>query len=415
MAKKLIELDGDVLEKIFLMLSVDDIEICTQVCREWSNFIHSCIYSQTKVKNRRIDRNWSQVDPKYVQSSEFLPLNLQKPFIIKATDKFVVVQEYNNLHQNDQQFFVFDLENKHVWTTPIIGPAAPVDVQRYHRLWKDYIRVQVFVNQDVFCIIFGNREKKNYYKLMVWSSVTHKKIYDATIGNYCGALFFEDKSTLVVFQANKLETLIFGDKAFISRHSCVNSTPLKKPKIGAADNYNISAPYLLFWQSTTMETRLYMWIYDDLKLELKQFRSYQNFKQFANIEVQYQLMDALYLSDRFVLLTHTHNLPRITNLKIVNDNGTTIQQIAIGRYLANTGLLYNERKLFVKTFKFVNEVMMMFDLKELFDVPLGTEVTYNEINDLKLKNMAYLYYQHYHPEGGRESGCIMNKNFIGKI
>ena len=415
MNKKFIELDVDVLEKIFLLLTVDEIHTCTQVSEEWEEFIRSHIYSQTKVKNLRIERNWSQVDPRYDVSSDFLHVNLDKPFVIKATDKFVVAQEYNNMHVNQQQFRVYNLDTNDVWTTPTIGPTMPVEVPRYQRLWKDYIRVQVFINQDVMAVIFANREKKGYHKLIVWSSVSHRKVYEASMGNYCGALFYEEKSVLVVFQVNKLEVLMFSDKAFLSRHSCVNEINLKKPKVAEADNYNISSPYLLFWQSTVSETRLFMWKYHDLEMELKHYKAYLTFKRFANIDSDNHLKDALYVSNHFLLLTHTHVLPRGTTLKVLNENGIILKQIVLGRYLANSGLLYNDRKLFVKAFRFVYEELMMFDFKELIQDPLdGREVFHKEMDDLRLRNMAYHYYQHYHPEGGRESGFVVNKHFLAK-
>ena len=415
MTKRFIDLDADILEKIFFMLSVDDVKRCTEVSQEWKEFITTFIYSQAKFHQRRIERNWCQEDPKYVKTSEVIEGGLEKPFIIAATDKFLVVNEYNELHHTNQKLVVINVETKEVWKTPTIGPTQEVDVPRYFRMWKDYIRFEVHINEDVLALIFANRAKPGYFRLMVFSNVSHRKLYDAKIGSFVGSVFLSKQSVLVVFQKNKLEILQFSHEAFVHRHSCVTEKALRKPRVYGPDNYTVSSSFILFWQSTATETEFFMWTYNEAEKQVKQIGFQPKFRKFANIPSEYHVFDVAVVSKCFILLTHTNNLPRLTNIRVINPDGSLVQEVKIGRYLANSGLLVNERKIFVKTFQFVSEILMMFDAKELcFNGQHEHDIQHTVIEDLRKRDMAYQYYQHYFPEGGRNSGFCVNDSSLSK-
>ena len=420
MTKRFIDLDADILEKIFFMLSVDDVKRCTEVSQEWKEFITTFIYSQAKFHQRRIERNWCQEDPKYVKTSEVIEGGLEKPFIIAATDKFLVVNEYNELHHTNQKLVVINVETKEAWKTPTIGPTQEVDVPEYIRIWKDYIRYQVHVNEDVLALIYANRANPGYFRLMVFSNVSHRKLFDANISNFVGSVFLSKDSVLVVFQKNKLKTLQFSHEAVVFRHSCVTEKALRKPRVYGPDNYTVSSSFILFWQSTASETEFFMWTYNEAEKQVKEIVFQPNFRKFANIPAEYHVFDVAVVSNCFILLTHTmlthtNNLPRRTNIRVINHDGSLVQEVKIGRYLANSGLLVNERKIFVKAFHFDREILMMFDAKELcFNGQHEHDIQHTVIEDLSMMDRAYQYYQHYFPEGGRNSGFVVNDSSLSK-
>ena len=83
-------------EKIFLLLSADDLQNCREVCEEWNSFILQNIWNHPIIVERRLSRNWSMEDPQYVKTQEVLDVDESAPFVRAATEDYVVVQNIAN-------------------------------------------------------------------------------------------------------------------------------------------------------------------------------------------------------------------------------------------------------------------------------------------------------------------------------
>ena len=103
-------------EKIFLLLSADDLQNCREVCEEWNSFILDNLWNHPIIVERRLSRNWSMEDPQYVKTQELIKVDEIKPFVLAATEDYVVVQNIANLDVS-QHLSVYKLKTKDVWRT----------------------------------------------------------------------------------------------------------------------------------------------------------------------------------------------------------------------------------------------------------------------------------------------------------
>ena len=75
---------------------------------------------------RRLERNWSVADPKYLMTEEVLDIGESQPYVITATENFVVTQNIQNMDEEYQHLLVYDLNTEDVWRTDSFGPTKEI-------------------------------------------------------------------------------------------------------------------------------------------------------------------------------------------------------------------------------------------------------------------------------------------------
>ena len=150
MAKKQFgDLDDLCKQKIFMELSLNDLEACIQVSHSWKKFITQNIWNSPSVIDRRLEKNWNIDVPRYSVQNETVQSGLEKPFLICATPDYLVLQNYDNLDDGIQTIKVLNLEDESIWDIWGLGPTKPLKILYGLKYWNKYLRLKVKLNKKI--------------------------------------------------------------------------------------------------------------------------------------------------------------------------------------------------------------------------------------------------------------------------
>ena len=285
-------------EKIFLLLSADDLQNCREVCEEWNSFILDNLWNHPIIVERRLSRNWSMEDPQYVKTQELIKVDEIKPFVLAATEDYVVVQNIAN-RDVSLHLSVYKLKTMDVWRTENFVPIG-----------HTYDNLKVHINNEILAVCYKSKGSPGQYTVKVWSTSSHEVIMEENILGLCDSLLETSNSMLILLQSSQVEVLTFNTESLISRHVCENTVPLRRQNPSMAINSKISFPYVLYWQPSeeTPDTRItqqmFVWKLDVENNKVEKHLYFSHFKSFAGrgSGKYFEVEDALYVSSSFIVM-----------------------------------------------------------------------------------------------------------------
>lgn len=262
MAKKQFgDLDDLCKQKIFMELSLNDLEACIQVSHSWKKFITQNIWNSPSVIDRRLEKNWNIDVPRYSVQNETVQSGLEKPFLICATPDYLVLQNYDNLDDGIQTIKVLNLEDESIWDIWGLGPTKPLKILYGLKYWNKYLRLKVKLNKKILLVTHEHFANLGCHTLRVFSCTSHNALFEENIDFYCSSDIIQDTSAIIIFDKFKVEIIHFNEEGILSRESCLNETPLMTYENLGYENSRASFPFGLYWES-----RVYPRANDDISV-----------------------------------------------------------------------------------------------------------------------------------------------------
>ena len=155
------------------------------------------------------------ISPHYETSRSIVDVDMDKPFIITASEHQIVFQDYKDLSKEFQCLNIYNDDG--IWRTEAFGPIREIDVNRITKYWEKYIPVKAFINDHLFAVSYECKWMIGYTNLKIWSSVTRELIWDDYIFGLSDILLDKKMSRLILIQERIIELLKFEGNKLISR------------------------------------------------------------------------------------------------------------------------------------------------------------------------------------------------------
>ena len=313
--KDILSLPHVVTVNVFLMLDGKSLHNARLVNKSWNKYIVRNIWKFEYARNvleRRLELNWS-VKNLFYKSFEFeYKCEVPNPYILEATDNYIIFQNCENLNEIHQQIHIFDRKACNIWKTDHFGPVKIVPVLQK----QNYIGTKFKINEEVFSICFESKDWfPIYYVLKVFSTKSKKLLYEENVENFCDLHFHGNLSTFYIIQSEQIKLLAFENENIKNHKVFVNNVTLK-PFGGGSTSSNFNHPYILYWQNlegNVWETEMFVWKIDNnkdnvsceyysnefkSKAEIRR-RDYNEYERYTLTEI---IRDVQYVDSFFILL-----------------------------------------------------------------------------------------------------------------
>ena len=308
-----LQLPKDILLKICLQMDASTLHTLRQVSSDinkWIiNYIWNCKYSRN-ILQKRVNSNW--IHNKHTEWNFWLTTNDWSPYVLKATEKYIILEDINDLNKEYQQVLIYEIEKNRYWQTEKFGPHKTIPIQQYNT----FIRSEFLINDHILAITFEpkNTEKYKYNRIMkVWSLKTKLLIDEKLIENFTAIHFHEEKSTFILLTTNKIEILKFFEDSILESNHFQMEFELHQSR---SDTSNYYFPYLIYWQNNETivgEYQVYVWNINTEKMSSDILLHYNEFKSSVgliiskrNEENDYMITeiicDAIFITNNFIVL-----------------------------------------------------------------------------------------------------------------
>ena len=98
------------------------------------------------------------ISPHYETSRSIVDVDMDKPFIITASEHQIVFQDYKDLSKEFQCLNIYNDDG--IWRTEAFGPIREIDVNRITKYWEKYIPVKAFINDHLFAVSYVIRKPR---------------------------------------------------------------------------------------------------------------------------------------------------------------------------------------------------------------------------------------------------------------
>ena len=429
-----------VIRDIFLMLPIDSIKNSRIVCKSWNKFIVQYIWRTKYGKTRmmqKLNSNWDVQQPKYIKTDKLRSLSkIQKPYVLLATEKFLVMIEYKLLNETEQFLWIFQHNENNYWRSENFGPVRKVNVLQEN----NFIPIETHINNKIFCILYQNSENSRFKQTMkIWSTKSKKLLFEKSFIAYGLCYFLSTVSTLINVESTKIESLQFTSRKLKAIKSQHHELTALEDNI---EGYNNSNQFILLWQkSMNYKNEIEMFIWKIHKSRPKLSFKFSKFRELAKLSMenyienqQYQeieiLIDAMCVKSNIILLTQIkiiddmmlesynfQNQFQRTFIKILQIDSKTVRKILLTESLqtpssfTNGSILFNQNRLLLKLFGSSNkELLIMFNLSNVLNI--SEEINYKILEEFEENDESYKYDSYFPTRFSLKHGYFVTTNFI---
>ena len=368
-------------------------------------------------------------DPKYRVSEKVLDVGLHQPCVLTATENYVVVQNSMNYDADEVEalsLHVYNIETNDIWRIEDIQYVLPSNVH-----------VQVYINDNIMAACFRTVSDDGEKILRVWSTRSHElKLENYFSGNdLIDLLFHSSKSMLILLRESGVQVMQFDSQIFFSGYHF------------ASENFhdsvsNVCFPFILH---SNRREKMIVWNIDVEKKQVEKHLDIRNFDSSfdegkcvyynGNDEVDETIVDVLYVSSTFVVLTEEivsdenefMEMP-CHKIRLLNQNAESIKIIKLcsfahtnpgrnppiesdgGHVYKNVQMMYSGSRLFLQMNAscYGEDEVYMIDMKDLLSHQRSEKVSLKLLKDLKEKCQPCSFHSNKHI-------YVMNKTYISSV
>ena len=360
------------------------------------------------------------ISPHYETSRSIVDVDMDKPFIITASEHQIVFQDYKDLSKEFQCLNIYNDDG--IWRTEAFGPIREIDVNRITKYWEKYIPVKAFINDHLFAVSYECKWMIGYTNLKIWSSVTRELIWDDYIFGLSDILLDKKMSRLILIQERIIELLKFEGNKLISRKRNYNDSPICKSYPHNGVIAKMCSPFVVLWEPFCSTNKLHHWKIDLEEENISKYKVIVDFNYFSNASHpslinEIKIRDGTFVNGLYIIVYERFTAGRNTHLLVTNEEGNLCNKMLLfqGSYLTNCRIFVNDYRLILKVWRYIYDEIVMFDLSDLNQFHEENNLAHSKFENFKTKNLSYRIYDHYYSEGGKDYGYIVTNSSIIRI